>query len=69
MKKYAVLVSDETGARANFEALDLDLESAVKIAAGKERVDCAPVGRADRSFVRSDGTGLVWSVVVSNKNK
>lgn len=68
MKKYAVLVSNENGDRPNFEALDVTLEEAVAIASANGRVDCRPIGRADRSFVAQDGHGLVWSVVASNKN-
>lgn len=68
MKKYAVLVSNENGDRPNFEALDLSLEAAVEIASAEGRVDCKPIGRADRSFVAPDGHGLVWSVVPSKKN-
>jgi hypothetical protein len=68
MKKYAVLVSNENGDRPNFEATDVSLEEAVAIASGGGRVDCSPIGRADRSFVAPDGFGLVWSVVTSTKN-
>jgi len=67
MKKYAVLVSNENGDRPNFEAVDVSLEEAIHIAS-VGRVDCRPIGRADRSFVAPDGFGLVWSVVPSSKN-
>lgn len=68
MNKYAVLTSNEAGTRANFEAAGIPMESAVRIAAGSDRVDCAPVGRAERSFVSPGGAGLIWSIVGSSKN-
>lgn len=69
MNKYAVLVSNDTGDRPNFEALDVSLEEAVRIASASGRVDCRPVGRANRSFVAPDGHGMVWSIVGSKNNK
>lgn len=67
MKKYAVMVSNESGSWANIEATDLSFERAVEIAADG-RADCRPIGRADRSFMRPDGKGNVWNVVPSSKN-
>ncbi len=66
--KYAVLVSNESGDRPSFEAMDVSLDEAVTIASGDGRIDCRPIGHATRSFVAPDGGGLIWSIVGSKKN-
>jgi hypothetical protein len=69
MDKYAVLLSEENGDHPTFEATDVSLDAATKIASAHARVDCRPVGRAVRSFVAPSGAGRVWSVVGSKNNK
>lgn len=68
-QKYAVLVSNEHGDRPNFEAVDVPFDVAIAIASANGRVDCSPIGYANRSFVAPDGQGLVWSIVASRKKR